>query len=322
MKHKSLKLSLILLFISSCSGISFMQFDNAPEPTKKLSSNNLMIEGIYQVNDIRNEEMNIVHETFNNNNFNKYQKPKLKNTSLDTITYFLKIFISEEFMEIKNTGNSYAMKAFNALNKNIYYDFFRPKNRIVKVKESELKLASHISDDSLYLTFSEDNKKDTTISFKIKLIDNLICFEKKNSQTIVDSIAFTQNQKGDNYYSELNGNFYLIDKDTSNSNYDIKRIEFNENKINIFGYTKIDSLIKLNKLPIKDSTGTIIYSSELLAKLKGSEIEKKILNFVKIENFEYDKDNSNNGKWFIIIISLLLLIVVAMVLKSKSKSVV
>ena len=123
MNNKNLKISLIFLTISSCSGISFIQFDNAPEASKKLPSSNLMLEGIYQVNDIRNEEMNIVNEKFYNNEFNNYQNPNIKNTSTDTISYFLKIFLSEEFMEIKKTGNAFKINAFNAINKNIYNKF-------------------------------------------------------------------------------------------------------------------------------------------------------------------------------------------------------
>jgi hypothetical protein len=321
MKKNILKLILILLLITSCNG-RLLQFDSAPEPQYDLSKNPITIEGIYQVNDFNNETLSDIREQFTNNDFKNYQLPGLHRNYADTLTYFAKIFFSDEFMEIKKSSNSYIINTFNAINKKVYYDFFNSETRVIKDKENTLKLFSRIVDDSLFLTSSENQKKDTIFKFKVKVVGDLICFENSNTKKLIDSIPFTQKQKANTYFSKSKDNFYVVNKDTSTSNYEIKRIEFNDNKINIFGYNQIDSLIKLNKLPIKDSTGTIIYSSELLAKLKGSEIETKILSFVKIENFEYDKDNSNNGKWFIIIISLLLIIVVAMVLKSKSKSVV
>ncbi|NBP05519.1 MAG: hypothetical protein EBV15_04755 [Bacteroidetes bacterium] len=214
------------------------------------------------------------------------------------------------------------------INENIYKQFFKTPERTIEIpgEQTPLHIKSSISNDSIFIAIKmkKGNKKEdnTDTSFKIKIqkTGKLICINSKNNILAVDSISIKQEKDAKIYFAKTRDNLYLIKKDSAH--FEINRTVINENGFEVYRFQNNDSLRKTNELPVKDSSEVVIYSEELLSKLKGSPFEILHLKAAKIKNFPTGTNNtqsSGNTIFWIIGIAIVFAIVLFIKLNGKRK---
>jgi hypothetical protein len=315
--------STISLVLWACGNT--MLFDNAPAPIEDLSKSGItnQIEGVYQISTSKKDSFN---EKFTNNDFSQYNEPKLGKQEYDTFQYLAKTLFANEFMEIEKKGDVYLIKNFNAFSESIYSQFFKTPDRKIEFpgENTPLHIKSSISNDSISVAIkmtssNDENKIDTSFKIKIQRAGKLILTNSKNSALAIDSISIKQKSDAKIYFAKAGNNLYLVKKDSTY--FEIMRTVVNDNGFDVFKFSKDDSLVKTNKLPVKDSSGVLVYSEELLSKLKGSSFEALHLQAVKIKNFPLgiNKTKTGNNLIWIIGISVVLGIVLFIILKGRGK---
>ena len=304
-----------------------MFFDNAPAPLEDISKSGItnQIEGVYQISLSEKDSSN---EIFTNNDFLQYREPTLGKQEYDTFEYFTKALSANEFIACEKKDDYYHFKNFNAINENIYKQFFNTPERTIEIpgEQTPLHIKSSISNDSIFIAIrmKKGNKKEdnTDTSFKIKIqkTGKLICINSKNNILAVDSISIKQEKDAKIYFAKTRDNLYLIKKDSAH--FEINRTVINETGFDVYRFQNNDSLSKTNKLPVKDSSEVVIYSEELLSKLKGSPFEILHLKAAKIKNFPAGTNNtqsSGNTIFWIIGIAIVFAMVLFIKLNGKRK---